>query len=700
MIYTYLKNQNCRCQPIMKSTKLFMLLLFVCHSFLPAEPVPEIKISRAANQFEISVHSSGGGLLHSPGEGLWAVAVGWEDGWPSGWVYSSPVEQKQSGAWTILKGRLSLPQGGWIISDSYRSRGTFIEGRRRWEWTGKEPLDQVTLAIRWVTPGTGKRIVMPGILYHGNPSGKRSGKTPVFDGGHGEKAFYEEHRFPMPFVSFEYEENGAFQGVALHSMPSPVTGGNRADQWWSLGAQSSGQGTELSLYSGPTATNGRNSTIKAMQNRFLPYDNTWIRIDPGEIIEKTFYLQGFSVQREGSGFQKAVAAALEIFPPAGVEQFSPFEEIIHDKYRFALTRWHEEGQAKGFRKYPDRPFFVLGWCGQAAAPGYALQVLGEKLADPRIPEIVQQSLDFLSGAQFYDQGFHTWYNYEEDRWLNEEILSQGQAMHNIARAILTGENNGMNTEKWKDFLEKASTLHSERILSEGWYPESTSEGFFIAPLCLASRIFDEPLYLRAAEFAGKHYAKRHLSMREPYWGGTLDAQCEDKEGAFAALQGFLELYETTGSEEYLKWAWHAGDVTLTYTVLWDIDLPAGRLRDHNFKTRGWTAVSPQNEHIDVYGVLIAPDIYRLGLHTGNQKLKDLALLMFRSCGQLIDSSGSQGEQPQHTNYTQFRKTNFIEQNGIESLRGDYNETWTVFWITAHFLNAAARFEELGVGIWN
>ena len=25
--------------------------------------------------------------------------------------------------------------------------------------------------------------------------------------------------------------------------------------------------------------------------------------------------------------------------------------------------------------------------------------------------------------------------------------------------------------------------------------------------------------------------------------------------------------------------------------------------------------------------------------------------------------------------------------------------WTVFWITAHFLNGAARFAELGVPIW-
>jgi hypothetical protein len=32
------------------------------------------------------------------------------------------------------------------------------------------------------------------------------------------------------------------------------------------------------------------------------------------------------------------------------------------------------------------------------------------------------------------------------------------------------------------------------------------------------------------------------------------------------------------------------------------------------------------------------------------------------------------------------------------MRGGYNERWTVFWITAHFLNAAAQFESMGVDL--
>jgi len=56
--------------------------------------------------------------------------------------------------------------------------------------------------------------------------------------------------------------------------------------------------------------------------------------------------------------------------------------------------------------------------------------------------------------------------------------------------------------------------------------------------------------------------------------------------------------------------------------------------------------------------------------------------------------GSQGEQPQHTNYTEHGQV-----TDIFALRGGYVEDWTVFWITAHFLSTAAQSQELGGNLW-
>jgi len=639
----------------------------------------------------IEVTSGDAVLLTSPSEGLWSLATEWKDGWPAGWRHAHPESVSQEGPWTILQGKLETAGGTWRLRDAYRPRGRTVECVRRWEWHGDSAAEKTTLAVRWLAPQAKGRVLLPGILYYGNPSGAASGRTPVFS-PETPLALFEEHRYPLPFASLEWPDGDRRLGAALHSLPAPVPCGNLRDQWWSLGADASGSGTELVLLSGPCASNGKKAVIKAIQPGFVPYDDAYLNVAPGTIVEKTFRLEVYPVDREGSGFRRPLWTSIDWFQPTDVNVFPTIAEITEAKYRFAKTRWHEAGDAAGFKKFPDRPFFVLGWCGQAAAPGYALQVLADELDDPAIPGMVQKSLDFLSTAQFYEGGFHTWYNYDEKTWSRHEPLSQGQGMLNVARAIRVGRKAGRDTSRWEAFLKKAAVFHSERILRDDWRPRSTDEGFFIAPLCLSAELFESELHRRAAVKAAEHYAERHLLMREPYWGGTLDARCEDKEGAYAAFQGFLAAYELTGERRFLDWARHACDVVLSYLVVWDIDLPPGRLRNHAFKTRGWTVVSPQNQHIDAYGVLMAPDVYRLGQVLADDRLRQIGLLMFRSCGQLIDPYGSHGEQPQHTNYAQRGRV-----DDLFALRGGYAEDWTVFWLTAHFLNAAAQFTELGVG---
>lgn len=265
-------------------------------------------------------------------------------------------------------------------------------------------------------------------------------------------------------------------------------------------------------------------------------------------------------------------------------------------------------------------------------------------------------------------------------------------MQSIALAIRTArKQKTADPRKWEVFLRKAADVHATRILADSWKPVNTAEAFYIAPLLIASELFRESRFKAAARKAADYYAARHIDMDEPYWGGTLDATCEDKEGAWAAFQGFLEMYESTKEAKYLDHARHAGLVTLSYTTVWDIPMPAGRLADHHFKSRGWTMVSAQNQHLDVFGVVFAPAVYKLGQYTRDSSLIGLAKVMFRSCGQLIDPQGSQGEQIQHTNFAQHG-----DMSDVYRLRGGYSEGWTVFWITAHFLHAAAQFREMGV----
>jgi hypothetical protein len=343
---------------------------------------------------------------------------------------------------------------------------------------------------------------------------------------------------------------------------------------------------------------------------------------------------------------------------------------------------------------------MMGWADQAEAPGYALLAMKP---DDLIPpdkttlwrDRATRSLDFLSTSPRLEgnRGFSIVYDYRQHKWLDRgNPLSQAQALGVIAEAVRVGRrHDDVATQKWEAFLRDGCDYFSKRILNDDWRPVSTNEAFAIAPLVRGAKLFDHPGFLKAARKLCDHTISRHLSMDEPYWGGTLDAKCEDKEGAWAALQGFAEMYSVTKEPKYLDAAQHAADVCLSYLYVWDVTLPPGRLTDHGFKTRGWTSVSVQNQHLDVYAVLFGPTIHRLGTWTGNKRYEAMAKLMFVSALQLTDPLGVQGEQILQTNYEQFEA-----RDSVEGMRGGYAEQWNIFWITAHFLNAAAQFDEMGV----
>ena len=635
-------------------------------------------------------------MITTPREGLWGVATKWENDWMSGWVYASPQRMEQSGEWTILSGEMTIDGGKMIVRDSYRQlRDGLVQCRRRYEWRGGKTLEGVNLSVRWRMKGNQMQTFVPGVIYYGNKNGAKinSNIIPVYNGQAGEFAIFEDHRYPMPFVMLENVKDGC--AAAVHTTPSPVRGAVLADQWWSMGVEASDGYTDFVLYTGPIGYNGQHAVAKALQFTPMKYTDTYINMEPGRVVEKEFYVELYPIQAEGTGFQRPIYTSLDIYKPYDANAFTEFQTIIDEKYRFAKNRWIDfGGEAVGFDMYEPslQREIVMGWCGQAASPGYALQVLAERLDDPAIEDMVQRSLDFLATYPVDEMSGMFKLRYNGSVYHGSDHVSCGQGMYNFAKAITAArKNKRYDTSKWEEFLRKACDGQARRILSDEWSPRSTDEAFYVAPLVIASKLFKNKQYLAAAEKAAQLYADRHLKMDGCYWGGTLDATCEDKEGSWAAFQAFINMYEQTKTPKYLQWAKHAMDVCLSYVVVWDIPLPAGRLADYNFRSTGWTVVSPQNQHIDVYGVLFAPEVYRMGKYLKDERLCDLSKVMYRTCFQLTNAYGSQGEQLQQTNFAQHG-----DMSNVHKLRGGYSEGWTVFWITAHFLNAAARFEEMGV----
>ncbi|MEK7409474.1 MAG: hypothetical protein AAB225_30785, partial [Acidobacteriota bacterium] len=424
------------------------LAMLVFPAVLAANQVSgELNVTVTQGGRRVQVLAGGEVIAESPAEGLWSIACDWQERWPAAWRHAHPASAVRAGEWTILKGELNACGGTWLLEDAYRAAGSAIQGVRRFQWTGPGVAPKVTLSIRFQAAGERPDILLPGILYYGNPSGAKSGRVPVFAGAPGEEAIYEEHRYPMPFAYAELPRAAGRSGAALHSIPSLAPYANLADQWWSLGAVARKEGAELVLLSGPCASNGSRSVVKSQQKGFTPYDDAYLNVPAGAVIEKRFFVEAFPVADAGSGFGRAVGTAIEISPPYSLDGLPGFAEIVRAKYRYAKSRWLEGGDFAGFRKYADekRPSFVMGWTGQAEALGYALQVLEEGLGDAQIVPMVQKSLDFLSTAEFYDRGFRNWYDYKEKKWSGDELLCQGQAMLAFARAIRLGRQRKMNT---------------------------------------------------------------------------------------------------------------------------------------------------------------------------------------------------------------------------------------------------------------
>lgn len=613
------------------------------------------------------------------------VGIGWKDGWVEKWESSVP--------------------GLEVCDSSVKAADGSTRVVRRWTWTGKSPLEKATLSVRYRVKGDPASLkpFMPGILLYGNPSnrGRTDGRVPVYAGEKGEFAIFEEHRLPMPFALLENVNDGGF--VAIHTLPSPVRGAVRDDLWWSLGVEARDGGADIVLLSGPIGYNRHRSVAKARQGSWMAYDETYLTLQPGQVVEKTFWIERGRASKDAFGFEQALDVSLNLFKPYCADRYEPVGRIARSKRDYAMTRWIDEGGVAGFNMYDagsGRREIVLGWCGCAATCGYALPVLNLERGDW---EKAQKSLDFISdtfAATVRPDGlFNVRFNMKTGRTSGGDSVSCGQSLNAIVKAIRFAETCGgkLRPEKWKAFAEKALDATAAGILGTGWpEPESTNAGFLVSPLVIGSGLFGKPEWLAAAKKLAAVFERRYFGYGAVYWGGTLDAQCEDKEGAFAAFQAYaallrnaLQTRDAEAEKKYARLARHAMNMMLTYTMVWDATYPPGRLSDHAFKSTGWTVVSAQNQHLDAFGVLTAPDVRWMGGYLGDTRLSRLADVMYRSCFQLTDDSGSLGEQIQQTNFAQRG-----DMRDVRKLRGGYAERWTVFWLTAHFLNAAADFKEL------
>ena len=107
----------------------FILAVFVV--FGAPLPAAQLHINQRADGYTVSLVENGQTLLSSPPEGLWSIALDWQNKWPADWRHAKATKYEQIGGWHVLSGDLKTAGGVWRITDSYSQDGDLVKCVRR-----------------------------------------------------------------------------------------------------------------------------------------------------------------------------------------------------------------------------------------------------------------------------------------------------------------------------------------------------------------------------------------------------------------------------------------------------------------------------------------------------------------------------------------------------------------------------------------
>ena len=378
------------------------------------------------------------------------------------------------------------------------------------------------------------------------------------------------------------------------------------------------------------------------------------------------------------------------------KKFQHLKFLLIDNQKItAVKQGKGNGLFQSFHNYTSGSFLTKSMEGALIFARAAKELGNEKYLD-----IAERIGDFfLAGA--LPNGLHRdSYSLKDARWggymgvgTPEDLVEgantrcNGEVMINYLKLYKLLKDAGRQKDEFLNLVRRNADFYIEHQLKgkeEGsfgrWWDISgrpintlgTNGAYIISMLIELEKITGKKDDIdEALKKAGSYYAS--LVDNNYFYADTLDADCVDKEAGCALLRAFLDLYERSSDELYLRYARLCAGFILswmfTYNVAFNPESPAGK---RDFKTLGMTAVSVAHHHLDFYGLSIAYDFLRLWEATTDELWKKCGLIMINSCGQLISdrqdllgrSKDFIGWQPEQINQTNWDyKLRFLGTKG-------------------------------------
>ena len=598
--------------------------------------------------------------------------------------------------------------GAWDVSEQIRLLDQDLyEWRRTWKNRGSETV-KADLSMEIESGYAPEFTLIPGISYNGNPEYGRMAVKGLANGG-----------VPWVFSAFRsnipagnYSEGGGWSIFVFTST-------DHRSEFCSFSLEPRGARLAHRLL-WPERDN-----LPARGPNPAGFRET-LEVPAGATFESTAYVVIRPTPEKRRAFSAGMDHAWKLNRHTVKASFPP-KRLWELGTQFARdTLWYDKPDFTGFNigvnlvdgKWVQRAGarFEIGWCGQNG--GYATALLQDYIWNKNRESLEkgEKTLDFwtqngrLKCGLFYTHfdvklGATSWAAFNPtflgrplkpgERFIDTHNLGHGAYQFLLASEL--AEKCGLHKPQWRQVGMDTCNFFLDHALPDGTYgkawslegeclaPGFTTGAQLILPMLKAYRMTHNRRYLESARRAFRAYLERDLDHMT-CTGGALDADTIDREGGVPLLYAALDLYELTGSKEYLRhaelagyylasWQWH-------YSIPFHPESPILELKYDWFAGTGITAMSQSQ---DPWGGLWAAGWLRLAKATGREIWKDRAVQCFNqgtlglSDGTLNVKGGTRPPGSQTESYNCALRT----ADG-KRLYGDYRN-WLVAWPSAHRL---------------
>ncbi len=342
----------------------------------------------------------------------------------------------------------------------------------------------------------------------------------------------------------------------------------------------------------------------------------------------------------------------------------------------------------------------LGFCGRVLLNAFNSLEYGEQTGEQALVEMGNAIFDSwlehgFTANGYFKEDMHIAGGIPADADITHSIREQSEAVYAVLHYLAYERGKGRKHKEWEQKMRtlldamlklQESDGHFPRKYRDDGSPVDASGGSTpsaTSTLVMGYKFFGDKRYLKAAKLT-VDYLEKNIISKSDYFSSTLDANCEDKEAAISAVTATYYLAMVTKSKErnhYIDLCRKAAYFALSWYYLWDVPFAPGQmLGELDFKSRGWSNVSVENNHIDVFVFELHHIVKWLAEVTGEKRFDTMARVIHTSLCQLLPTGqrlcgiGVPGFNPEVVQHTHWD----YGKNG----KGFYNDIFAPGWTIA------------------